>query len=129
MRTLMALAMAMLFLICNGCGDTREKLAEENFSIINEMTTLLEGVKDEASATSAKPKLKSLLERMSSVNERAAKLPAPSEAETKAMIDKHGTRMDEMVRKFQSQMMRISFDPKLRPMFDDLDQVMAKAMR
>ena len=79
MRYLLAVASVLIFAGC-GHADSHESLAEEGVSTMNEMVVVLDGVKDEASAKSAKPTLKSLAERLNSINERQLKLPAPSGA-------------------------------------------------
>ena len=88
---------------------------------MKEMITVMDSVKDEASAQAAKPRLKSLVEKMNDISARQAKLPAPTEAEIKAMGEKYGKEMDEIGRRFQANAMRINFDPKLSAVFNDLD--------
>src|SRR5678815_1392251 len=47
----------VMFLVCAGCGDSHEKLAGESVSTMKEMVSVLDSIKDEASAKAAKPKL------------------------------------------------------------------------
>ncbi|CAN5524098.1 hypothetical protein BH10PLA1_BH10PLA1_17810 [soil metagenome] len=127
MRNWMILASVMLLVVCSGCGgDSHEKLSKESVSTMKEMVSVLEGVKDEASAQSAKPQLKSLMEKLQDINHRQSKLPAPTEAEMKEMDSKYGKEMEETSRKFTSEMMRVMFTPKVNAVFQDLDMKQMK---
>ena len=55
------------------------------------------------------------------INERQAKLPAPSEADIKAIESKHGKEMEELQQKMTSAMLRIAFDPKIQAELADID--------
>jgi hypothetical protein len=88
---------------------------------MKQMIQVLEGVKDEASAKSAKPELKSLAEKLNDINSRQSKLDAPTEDDVKAMDAKYGKEMDEVGRKFLGEAMRINFDPAISAVFDDID--------
>ena len=105
---------------CGG-GDSHESLAVEGQGVLKQMVAVLDTVKDEASAKAAKPQLKALSAKLNDINARQAKLPAPTEAEIKAMDEKHGKETEEIGHKFQAQAMRITFDPKLSSVFNDLD--------
>lgn len=120
--TLMSIfAYGVLFVAGSGCGDSRESLADETMSVMEEMVATLQGVKDEASAKAAKPKLEDLAKRFDDINQRESKLPAPTDEQTKALIEKHGSKMDELSRKLQGEMLRIAFDPKIQSVLGDVD--------
>ena len=123
MKLLHSLGCVLALLLCPGCGggDTHESLAVESQSVMKQMVDVLDTVKDEPSAKSAKPKLKELAEKMNDVNARQAKLPAPTQAEIDAMDKKIGKDMEEIGLKFQAHAMRITFDPKLSAVFNDID--------
>ena len=121
MKRLLAFAAALTFVVCSGCGDSHESLTGESLSTMKELVSVLDGVKDEASAKSAKPKLKSLMEKLKDINQRQSKLPAPTDAQVKAMDAKYGKQMEEISQKLQSQMLRIAFDPKIRGQLDDIN--------
>ena len=129
MKCLLALTSALMFLVCSGCGDSHESLAGEGQSTMKDMVSVLDGVKDEASAIAAKPRLKSLMDRLNDINLRQSKLPAPTEAEIKAMEAKYGKQMEEFQQKFMGHMMRIAFDPKIMAQLNDLEQNMKKTMK
>ena len=122
MRRAIVLTSVLVFLVCSsGCGDSHESLAKDGLSTTKEMVTVLEGVKDEASAKAAKPKLKSLAEQLNDYNARQAKLPAMTEAELKTLESKYGKEMEETQKKLMGQLMRIQFDPKLFAELNDID--------
>jgi len=103
-----------------GCGkDTRASLAKEGQAAMAELATLFEGVKDADTARAAKPKLITLANKINSINDRAQKLPEPTEAEMKAMTDSMGKSMEDTMMKLQTQLMRVMFDPAIQKELDD----------
>jgi hypothetical protein len=123
MKSLLALTSVLALMICAGCGggDSRTSLEAEAQTTMTEFVAALDGVKDEASAKAAKPKLKTLIEKLDDLNKRQAKLPAPSEDEIKALDTKYGKQMEDLALKLQGNMMRIAFDPKIRAELEDID--------
>jgi hypothetical protein len=123
MKRLLARASALMsvIIVCSGCGDSRESLTEEGMSTMREMVVVLDTVKDDASAKAAKPKLQALSAKMEDIGQRQNKLGAPSDAEIKVMVEKHGKEMDELGRKLSGHMLRITFDPKIKAELSDLD--------
>jgi len=116
----------VLFLCCAGCGDTHESLTKEYRSTMSKVIVVLQGVKDEASAQAAKPKLKALAQQLNDIQSRMAKLPAPTDAQIKSTADKYAQDMQELQSKLMAEVMRIGLDPKLRGALDDLDQDFSK---
>jgi hypothetical protein len=119
-----ALAAALaLLLCCGGCGGghTHQSLAGEAITTMKEMVATLDGVKDQASARSAKPKLKSLMEKLNNINDRQSKLAAPSEQEVKSIETRYGKEMQDLQMKMAGHMMRIAFDPAIANELRDLD--------
>jgi hypothetical protein len=129
MKRVLALASVVMMMVCAGCGDSHESLAAEQVSVMKDMISTFEGIKDGPTAKSAKPTLKSLFEKMNSINERQAKLEMPTEAQGKVIIEKYGKQMEELQQKMMGSMMRIGFDPAIRAELDDLDTVMSKSMK
>ncbi|HVT89333.1 MAG TPA: hypothetical protein VHD56_10805 [Tepidisphaeraceae bacterium] len=127
MKRMLVLTSVIMLMVCTGCGDSHEKLAAESISTMKELIATLDNVKDEASANSAKSTLKSLMDKMNSINLRQSKLPAPSEAEIKAMEAKYGKEMEELARKLQANMMRVTFDSKIAPILQSIEQDMKKS--
>lgn len=114
----MVLAMAF----CAGCGgDSREDLAGESVDVMKELVTTLDGVKDEASAKSAKPKLEELVKKMNDLNERQEKLGMPTESEMEGIEKKYGKEMEELQQKFTGNVLRIAFDPQIQSVLNDID--------
>ena len=125
MKRLLPVLSTLMLGVLPGCfSDSHESLAAESMTTMKELTTTLETVKDQASAKAAKPKLTSLAEKMKKLNERQAKLPAPSEAEQKAMVSKHGKEMEDLQQKMMAVMMRIQFDPAIQSELKDIDMKM-----
>ena len=118
---LIPILLALVLIPGCGGGDTHESLAVEAQSAMKQMVAVLDTVKDEASAKSAKPQLKTLVEKLNDINARQAKLPDPTEAEITATDKRIGKEMEEIGLKFQAHALRINFDPKLSAVFNDLD--------
>jgi hypothetical protein len=126
----LTLILSMALLICTGCGgDTHESLAAEQMDVMKKMNSVLDGVKDLASAKAAKPELKSLIAKMKDIEARSSKLPAPTAADTTAMKAKYGGEMDPLMQKFVGNMMRVGMDPQIAPELQDLDQAMKTAVQ
>jgi hypothetical protein len=121
MKRLLTLTPMLVFLVCSGCGDSHDSLTSESLSTMSKLVATLDGVKDEASAKSAKSDVKSLLTRLNEINTRQSKLPAPTEAEGKAIEKKYAKQMEELSTKLQGNMLRIVTDPKIASVFEDID--------
>lgn len=123
MKRLVAFSIALMVVmgLAAGCGDSREDLADDSLSAMKQLEATLATVKDEASAKAAKPKLQELADELNDINARMDKLGAPSEDEMKSMIDKHGKEMEQVQEKMVGHMLRITFDPKIQAVLDDID--------
>jgi hypothetical protein len=127
MKHVIGLVTTALLLLAGGCGgDSHQSLADESMATMKEMVATLDNIKDEASAKSNKSRLKAILQKMNGINDRQAKLPAPTEADLKAMEARHGKEMEELQTKMAGHMMRIAFDPKISAELKDLDEEFAK---
>ena len=126
MKNLITLAVMAMLLVCSGCGDSREAVAEDGMANMKELVATLDTVKDEASAKAAKPKLEKLVKQMNEIKERQTKLGDPTEAEMKSLMEKHGDEMEALQKKMVTVMMRIQFDPEIQKVLSDIDM---KAMR
>jgi hypothetical protein len=71
---------ALLVFGVGGCGSSEERLAKDQLSTMREMTTLLEGITDDASAQTALPKLEKAATRLGAINEKLASRKPESEA-------------------------------------------------
>ncbi|HQY87704.1 MAG TPA: hypothetical protein PK402_03535 [Tepidisphaeraceae bacterium] len=122
MNRLLTLAvMLSLLVISSGCKDTHAKLADESMPIMRDMVATISTIKDAATAKSARPKLEAIAKRMKALEERRSKLPAPTEAEFKAMLEKHGKEMEELQMKMVQGMMALQFDPKIQAELSGID--------
>jgi hypothetical protein len=122
MKGLISLLVILMLGVCPGCGgDSHESLAGESLKLMKELVATLEGIKDEASAKAAKPKLVSVTQQMQKLNERMAKLPKPAEGDLKSMESKYGKEMEELQPKMVAAMMRIQFDPAIQKELSDID--------
>jgi len=125
-RTLALVAAILLFAHVGGCGDSHESLAAEQVSTMNDFVATMDTVKDVDSAKAAKPKLKSLMEKMTDVQKRMEKLPAPTEAQVKAMDAKYGKQMEEAARKMQASMFKVVSDPRIAAELQDIQPKVGK---
>lgn len=122
MKRLVSFLVISMLAVLPGCGgDSHESLAGESMTVMKDLIATLDGIKDEASAKAAKPKLVSLTEKMQKINERQAKLPAMSEADVKAMESKYAKEMEELQPKMVAAMMRLQFDPAIQKELSDID--------
>ena len=121
MKRQLAFAVVVVFALCSsGCGDSHDSLTKEGVSAMTEMVGVLDGVKDAASAKSAKDKLKSITDKLKDIQQRQSKLPALTEADFKSMETKYGKQMEELQMKLAGHMMRIGFDPAIRAELDGI---------
>jgi outer membrane PBP1 activator LpoA protein len=119
-RLLCVLAVSALF-VCAGCDSkpTHESVMKESLDKLNEVATILEGVKDEASAKEAKPKLAAIAARLKELKTKMDQLPKPSADEEKRLREKYEPQVRELLPKLQTQMARVALDPKLGPLIKD----------
>lgn len=115
----MASIIACLFLL-PGCKDSQESLFQELLATINQMTSTLEGVTDEASAKAAQPKMQKLMDKMPSLQKRAEALPKPNDSEKTELRRKYEAQTQEAMLKFAKEMMRVALNPKLNAAVKDL---------
>ena len=88
---------------------------------MKEFVAALDTVTDEATAKAAKSRLQSIVSKMNSINEREAKLPAPTEAEMQSLESKYGKEMEDLMMKLTGKMLQIQFDPKIQAALSDID--------
>jgi hypothetical protein len=75
--------------------------------VLDEMNSTLESVKDKSSADAAKPKLKSIAEKMKSIKERADKLGKDDKADEE-IKKKYEGQMKEKIEKMMKESMRVA---------------------
>lgn len=120
MKQMVLLASVLMLLVCSGCGDSPDKVAEDGISVMDEMATVMESVKDEASAKKANAKLRALTDKMKDIKARQEKLSITTEQKIE-LQKKHEEKMGAVVERLMREGMRISVDPKLKSALDGLD--------
>lgn len=122
MKPLLSLVALMMLLTCAGCGgDSHESIAAESTSLMKDLVAALEPITDGPTAKAAKPKIVEIVKKMNALKERQAKLGTPTEADLKAMIDKHGAAMEDLQKKMNTVMMRVQFNPAIQAELNDVD--------
>jgi hypothetical protein len=107
MRTKSCLMLACMGLaFCAGCGDSPDSVMQDALSCAKEMGTVMQSVKDEASAQAAAPKLKAIGGRMQDIEKRQKALNLSKEEET-ALQAKYKPQMEEIAKGLLPDMMRV----------------------
>ena len=105
-----ACLMAVLFASCG--ADSKEKVTEDALSAMEEMVTILEGVKDKATAETAKPKLEALAKKVEGLKDRQKALNI-SDDDMKKEMEKHKERMGKLMGKMMATMMKIGTNKEI----------------
>jgi hypothetical protein len=77
-----ALVMGLGFLLLGmvGCSSPNAvELANQRIALMNEITTILDGIKDDSTATEAMPKLEKAVDRLVDLNKKAETVKASAE--------------------------------------------------
>lgn len=108
-----ALCAALLVLV-TGCGDTPESLTGDMLDEMEKMVAVLKTIKDEASAKGAEPKLRAIVDKLKSLQERAKKMKQPEGEQLKALEKKFEERSNKIMGEFMSEIMRVgSISPEV----------------
>ena len=110
-----AAAAALLALWVAGCGGgQREKLAGETVATMEELNTVLDGVKDEPSAKAAAPKVNELVDRWAGQMDRLRKLgnagAGAGDAPSKLVGEKYEQRFKDAARGIGLNLMAFRLD-------------------
>ena len=113
-RTL-AVACIAVAIVSSGCDSkpTHDSLAKDLMGKMKEMVAVMKGVKDEATAKAAKPKLEALKKDIEAINAEAAKLPKQSADEEKKFKEKYEPEIDKLMAEFATEGVRIGSNPTL----------------
>jgi peptidoglycan hydrolase CwlO-like protein len=113
-RTL-AVACIAVTIVSIGCDSkpTHDSLAKDMIGKMKEMVEVLKGVKDEASAKAAKPKLEGLKKEVDALKAEADKMPKPSAEDEKKLNEKYEPELEKLMGELAGEMIRIGSDPKL----------------
>jgi hypothetical protein len=96
----------LVLMLCAGCGDSPDSVMQDALSCAKEMGTVMQSVKDEASAQAAAPKLKAIGARMQDIEKRQKALKLSKEEET-ALQAKYKPQMEEIAKGLVPDMMRV----------------------
>ena len=107
---------AFLFASCG--ADTKEKIAQDSFSAMEEMVSILETISDKASAEAAKPKLEALVSKVDGLKARAKALNI-SDDEMKKEMEKNKEKMGELMGKMMGTMMKIGMNKEVQEVLGD----------
>ena len=111
--SVMSLVLSMLFVVGCDTKPTHESITKDMLGQMKEMVEVLKGVKDEASAKAAKPKLEALKKEFDAMKDEADKMPAPSADVEKKMKEKFEPELEKLRNELVTEMTRIGSDPKL----------------
>jgi hypothetical protein len=107
-RTIVTTLCAAVLVLSSGCDNTHESLMDDMLDEMENMIAVLKTIKDEASAKSAESKLRSIVDKLNSLQERVKKVKQPEGEEAKALEKKFEERAKKIMGEFLSEMMRVS---------------------
>ena len=117
--TIAALMLSLMPLVGCGPSDPHEKAIVEMMECMEEMTEILAGVTDKASAEAAKPKLKAVNDRMTASKKNMDEIGKPDEAKEKMLKEKYEGRMKEMMPRMMKESMRVMMNPEFSAILAD----------
>lgn len=107
-----AVAMCM-FLMVSGCKDDHESLIKDSIGKMNDLTAALKSVKDKDSSKAAAPKVKAIGEDMAAIKKKMDALGKPAADEDKKLEAKYKSQLEEALKGFMGEAMRIGMNPAL----------------
>ena len=116
-----ACALVAVALCLAGCESkpTHESVMQDTMEKMEEMVEVLKGIKDEASAKAAKPKMEQIKKDMDELKAKANTLGEPPADVKQKLAEKHKPQMEKLAGEMMKEMMRIGFDPKIAPHIRD----------
>ena len=119
--------LATLVVSCS--GDTHEKIVDDTLTQMEEVATVIEGVKDKESAEAAAKKLEGMVGTFEKLAERMKEIGDPDEKTEKELEAKMETRMKELQEKMTAAMMSAaSKDPAVISILQAPMEKIGKAM-
>jgi hypothetical protein len=107
-------ACAAALLVAGACskgGGGYEGTMQKMLGQLNELSSVLEGVKDEASAKAAKPKLQKIGAEMQELKKQVDAMKKPTKEEEDALKKKYEPQMKDAVAKLMKESMRVAMVP------------------
>ena len=105
--TVLAGLLALVFVVV-GCGDKHESATKEMLGNLEDMNSVLDGVKNEADLDAAKPELDEIGERIKALTERMKKMGKPPKAREEALESKYKERTEKVIGDLTKNMMRLA---------------------
>ena len=98
-----------LVVVMSGCGgDKDEQATREMIDCMRDMNSVLEGVKDKASAEAAKPKMEKIAKRMEALGKRAKEMGDPPKEREDELKKKYDKEMKEVMGNMMNNMQRLA---------------------
>ena len=109
MQKLVGFSCALVLLTAGAVlgADTHDSLLKEMLGTMKNAVTVLKGVKDEATAKEALPKVKKICEEMSDQKKRMDKLGKPTKEQDKELQKKYRGEMEQGFKAFTEEMLRV----------------------
>jgi len=108
MRNKLSVLVALsLALVVAGCKSEHEKAMSNMIDKVKEITAVMKGITDQASAKAAAPKLKTLGEELKALGEQAQKMKQPSPEEEKKLKEKYEKDLMAAMTDLQKETMRV----------------------
>ena len=118
-----SLAVLPLLFLATACGSpSQESLAEQGLQHMEQLGTLFDGIKDEASAKAALPQLEKLIDQMAALKAQTEKMPKPSAEQEKALNDKFAARGQAAAMKMMQAMAKHGGDEKIAAVLKPLEE-------
>ena len=113
--------LTLTLILLGGCESkpTHESVTQETVDKMEEMVEVMKGIKDEASAKAARPKMEQIKKDMEAIKAKSQALGEPSADVKKKLAEKHKPQMEKLASEMMKEMMRIGFDPKIAPHIKD----------
>jgi hypothetical protein len=120
-RRAFTFALVALALCVAGCESkpTHESVTQETIDKMEEMVEVLKGIKDEASAKAARPKMEQIKKDMDEIKAKSKALGEPPADVKQKLAEKHKQELEKVTGEMMKEMMRIGFDPKIAPHLKD----------
>jgi chemotaxis protein histidine kinase CheA len=116
---------ALLLLTACGGGVTQESLMEQGMKAMDQMATLMAGIKDEASAKAAAPQIEKLAAQMADLKAQSEKLPKLSPEAEKKMAE----RGQAAAMKLMEAAGKMASDPKIGAVLGPVMEKLGKSMK
>lgn len=124
-KVLLTAAFAIVFAVPARAADTHESLLEDSIKALTAFSDVLTSIKDKASSETAKPKLKEAAQKMLDLKDRSDKLGEPKGAAKDDLEKKYKGKMEEVVKKLTTEMIRISMLDGGMDIVKDLGEMLA----